>query len=128
MDQILKHAVEIGIQTIIPVFSEHSAFVLNLGKTEAKLNKWQSTLVESCKQSGCPILPKMSTPVSLNQFFSKYESDWKQDALGVVASLESGADLLFNGLKGAYRSKKRLFTQSDQREIFQKVSMKVLKA
>ena len=108
MDQILKHAVEIGIQTIIPVFSEHSAFVLNSDKMNAKLNKWQSTLVESCKQSGCPILPKMSTPVLLNQFFSKYESEWKQDALGIVASLESGADFLFNELEEVYKRQKKI--------------------
>ena len=108
MDQILKHAVEIGIQAIILVFSEHSAFVLNLDKMEAKFNKWQSTIIESCKQSGCPIFPKMNTPVSLNQFFSKYESDWKQDALGVVASLESGADLLLNELKGVYKRQKKI--------------------
>ena len=108
MDQILKHAVEIGIQTIIPVFSEHSAFVLNTNKMKAKLNKWQYTLIESCKQSGCPILPKMYPLASLNLFFSKYESDWKHDALAVVASLESGADFLLNRLEDVYKSQKRI--------------------
>ena len=108
MDQILKNAVEIGIQTIIPVFSEHCAFVLNANKIEAKLNKWHNTLIESCKQSGSPILPKIYPLESLNQFFSKYESDWKHDTLGIVASLESRADLLLNELDGFYKSQKKI--------------------
>ena len=128
MDQILKHAVEIGIQTIIPVFSEHSAFVLNSDKIEAKLNKWQSTLVESCKQSGCPILPKMNKPVSLNQFFSKYESDWKQDALGFVASLESGADLLLNGLEGVYKRQKKIIYAVGPEGDFSKNEYEIFKS
>ena len=108
MDHILKHAVEIGIKTIIPVLSAHSAFLFNSKKMEAKLNKWQSTLVESCKQSGCPLLPKIARLESLNQFFLNYESKWKQNTLGVVASLESGADLLLDELKGAYKSQKKI--------------------
>ena len=108
MEQILKHSVEIGIQKIIPVFSDNSAFVFNSKKIEAKFNKWKISLIESCKQSGCPILPKMYPLESLNHFFSKYESDWKYDALGVVASLESGTDLLFNGLEVVYKSQKKI--------------------
>ena len=108
MDQILKHAVEIGIQRIIPVFSEHSAFRLNSEKMEEKLNKWQSILIESCKQSGCPILPQMHAIESLEQFFLRYASDWKQNAMGVVASLEGDADLLWDRLEHAYESEKMI--------------------
>ena len=104
MDSILKQAVEIGIQRIIPVFSEHSAFVLSSEQMKVKLNKWQSVLIESCKQSGCPVLPKINPIESLEQFFIKYESDWKQETLGVVASLESDANLLWDGLGSAFKS------------------------
>ena len=92
------------------------------------MNKWQSTLVESCKQSGCPILPKMNTPVSLNQFFQSMSLTGSKMLLEFVASLESGADLLLNGLEGVYKRQKKIIYAVGQREIFQKVSMKVLKA
>ena len=108
MDQILKHSVEIGIQRIIPVFSEHSAFALSSEQLGAKWNKWQNTLIESCKQSGCPILPQMSKIMSLEQFFSKFEFDWGQDTLGIVASLESGTNLLWNEVERAFKNQKRI--------------------
>ena len=108
MDQILKRAVEIGVHQIIPVFSEHSAFVLSPEQMEAKLKKWQAVLIESCKQSSCPFLPIMNSIGSLEQFFSQYTSNWKDEALGVVASLESDAKLLWNDLSNRYKVQKRI--------------------
>ena len=108
MDQILKRAVEIGIQKIIPVFSEHSAFVLSPEQMEAKLNKWQIVLIESCKQSSCPFLPTLNMIGSLEQFFLEYASDWKHESLGVVASLENDAELLWNDLSNRYGGQKKV--------------------
>lgn len=108
MDQILKRAVEIGIQRIIPVFSEHSAFVFSPEKMGAKLNKWQSVLIESCKQSASPFLPKMEKIGSLEQFFLKYASDWKENSLGLVASLEINTKLLWNDLNDSYGNQKMI--------------------
>jgi 16S rRNA (uracil1498-N3)-methyltransferase len=127
MDQILKHAVEIGIQRIIPVFSEHSAFVLNSEQMDAKLNKWQSILIESCKQSGCPILPHMNAIESLEQFCLKYESDWKENALGVVASLESDAGLMLDGLKHSFDRQKTIIYAVGPEGDFSKNEYKVFK-
>ena len=45
---------------------------------------------------------------SLEQFFLRYASDWKQNAMGVVASLEGDADLLWDRLEHAYESEKMI--------------------
>jgi 16S rRNA (uracil1498-N3)-methyltransferase len=127
MDQILKHAVEIGIQRIIPVFSEHSAFVLSSDQMDAKLNKWQSILIESCKHSGCPILPQMNAVESLEQFCLKYESDWKENALGVVASLESDAGLLWDGLNRDFDRQKMIIYAVGPEGDFSKNEYEVFK-
>ena len=59
--------------------------------------------------------PDRYTPVRhiwirIEQFFLRYASDWKQNAMGVVASLEGDADLLWDRLEHAYESEKMIIT------------------
>lgn len=66
---------------------------------QVKLDKWQLTMIEACKQCGLSFVPQLAEPIALR--------DWLQAnppldrSLRVVASLESGSRPLFETLYAA---------------------------
>ena len=93
MDLILRMATEIGASVIQPVFTdqgEHAA---------QKMEKWQLTMIEACKQCGLSYLPDLFEPCRI--------SDWLESnpdtagSLRIVASLEKENRPLLEMLKTA---------------------------
>ena len=93
MDLILRMATEIGASVIQPVFTdqgEHAA---------QKMEKWQLTMIEACKQCGLSYLPDLFEPCRI--------SDWLESnpdtagSLRIVASLEKESRPLLEMLKTA---------------------------
>lgn len=93
MDLILRMATEIGASVIQPVFTdqgEHGA---------QKMEKWQLTMIEACKQCGLSYVPDLVEPCRIG--------DWLQSnpdtggSLRIVASLEEGSRPLLETLKTA---------------------------
>jgi len=97
MDQILKACVEIGIQEIRPVFSEHSAFVFDAKQAMEKLDKWKLSIIESCKQSGCAFAPEIKPLGKLDNYLS--ESSSASNSLLLVASLQEGSYSINNAIR-----------------------------
>ena len=62
MDQLLKQLSEIGVSTLVPIRCEHSVVAIDEPK-----ERWTTILLEGCKQSGNPLLPAVSEPMSLAQ-------------------------------------------------------------
>ena len=93
MDLILKACVEIGIDEIKPVLSDHSAFHLDAKKSDDKVSKWKISLIESIKQCENPFIPILEPITKLDEFL---ESDYfnEMGQLNLVASLEEGSESL----------------------------------
>ena len=80
-DIILRQATEMGVTSIQPLLTDHTQ--VQWKENPGKLEKWSAQLVEGCKQSGNPWLPKMAPPLKVQQFL-----DSKDQASMIVASLE----------------------------------------
>lgn len=50
MDMIIQKAVEIGVDTIYPILTEHTVVKYVGDKGEKKVNRWQTIALEACKQ------------------------------------------------------------------------------
>ncbi len=93
MDLILRMATEIGASVIQPVFTdqgEHGA---------PKMEKWQLTVIEACKQCGLSYVPQLSEPCRLKDWLEA--SPIQDGVLRVVASLEAGSRPLLETVQAA---------------------------
>lgn len=93
MDLILRMATEIGASVIQPVFTdqgEHGA---------AKMEKWQLTMIEACKQCGLSYVPELPEPCSLRDWLRA--NSQMEGTLRIVASLEDGSRPLLETLTTA---------------------------
>lgn len=71
MDLIIQKATELGASRIIPLLSERTVVQLESADLEKKREKWQRVAIEACKQCGQNWLPKIETPLTVEQFVRK---------------------------------------------------------
>ncbi|MGH1471904.1 MAG: 16S rRNA (uracil(1498)-N(3))-methyltransferase [Cellvibrionaceae bacterium] len=70
MDFVLQKATELGVSAITPLFTERTEVKLSGERLEKKFQHWQQIIVSACEQSQRNILPTLSSPTSLTDFFS----------------------------------------------------------
>ncbi|MCC5849677.1 MAG: 16S rRNA (uracil(1498)-N(3))-methyltransferase [Verrucomicrobia bacterium] len=58
-DELLRHAVELGVNRIVRVQSDHAVADVQAGKEEAKLSRWREKMVQALKQSANPWMPEL---------------------------------------------------------------------
>jgi 16S rRNA (uracil1498-N3)-methyltransferase len=63
MDSLLKQCAEIGIWEIVPIITERAVALPN--KKNSGSERWNTLLIEGCKQSENPFLPQIHSAVSL---------------------------------------------------------------
>jgi len=61
MDILLKQCAEVGVWSITPMLTERS---VSAPEKDAVLDRWQTILLEGCKQSKNPFLPTIALPIS----------------------------------------------------------------
>ncbi|QIF05661.1 16S rRNA (uracil(1498)-N(3))-methyltransferase [Roseimicrobium sp. ORNL1] len=71
MDLIIEKSVELGVNAIVPVFSDRTVVRLDGKDAAKKQEKWQRLALEACKQCGQNWLPQVSVPVS-------FDAAWRQ--------------------------------------------------
>ncbi|WP_040727712.1 16S rRNA (uracil(1498)-N(3))-methyltransferase [Thiomicrorhabdus sp. Kp2] len=59
MDYSIQKAVELGITTIQPIFTERCDVKLQDDKLEKRRAQWQSIVINACEQSGRTVVPKI---------------------------------------------------------------------
>jgi 16S rRNA (uracil1498-N3)-methyltransferase len=62
MDFILQKAVELGVQTIQPVWMQRSQIRLKGERLEKRISHWQGVISSACEQSGRATLPQLWPP------------------------------------------------------------------
>lgn len=64
MDSIIQKAVEIGVQDIYPLSSQHAVVKLENERTNKKVERWQTIAREACKQCRRNRVPTVHVPAS----------------------------------------------------------------
>lgn len=68
MDFTIQKAVELGISSITPVFTQRSnSGKLNTKRLDKKIKHWQGVAISACEQSGRTGIVKIHTPIQVNQ-------------------------------------------------------------
>jgi 16S rRNA (uracil1498-N3)-methyltransferase len=67
MDITLQKAVELGVTTITPLYSERSQ-KMDARASEKKMAHWRGIVISACEQSGRCTLPALNSPVSLMEW------------------------------------------------------------
>ena len=67
MDWIIQKSVELGVSSIIPMYSKRSNIKLQGSRAEKKLSHWQQVVISACEQSGRSSLPKISLPKKIQE-------------------------------------------------------------
>ncbi len=89
MDDIVRHATELGAARIVPLETERTQVHLDGGRSDKKVEKWRTTALEAAKQCGNPFLPEIAAVQPLAAFLA---SDVVNSAqLKLIASLHPGA-------------------------------------
>lgn len=73
IESIIQKSVELGVRRVVPVLSERVVTQLDGDNAEKKRDKWQQVAIEAIKQCGAAWLPRVETPVTIEQFIARAE-------------------------------------------------------
>ena len=84
IESIVQKATELGVFRIVPLLSERVVRQLDADQAVREADKLHTVAVEAIKQCGCPWLPKVDLPMTIEGFLSRGE----HYELPLVASLQ----------------------------------------
>ncbi|QSX33104.1 16S rRNA (uracil(1498)-N(3))-methyltransferase [Shewanella avicenniae] len=76
MDFTIQKSVELGVNTITPLFSERCGVKLDGERLEKKIQQWQKIVISACEQSGRSAVPEVRPAMNL--------IDWCQEATSAI--------------------------------------------
>ena len=103
MDFIIQKAVEVGVNTIVPVAMEHSVVKLDKNKAEKKVERWQKIAEEAAKQSKRDIVPEVTSVMDLDEVLHSfagsaklmaYEGETKSGLKKVLLAIQNREEIL----------------------------------
>ncbi|MBL4909459.1 MAG: 16S rRNA (uracil(1498)-N(3))-methyltransferase [Alteromonadaceae bacterium] len=71
MEFTLQKSVELGVNTITPLFTERCGVKLSGERLEKKRLQWQKTVISACEQSGRCLVPEVKQPITLSQWLAQ---------------------------------------------------------
>tara|TARA_B110000881_G_C18564233_1_gene511635 strand:- start:694 stop:1452 length:759 start_codon:yes stop_codon:yes gene_type:complete len=71
MDFTLQKSVELGVNTITPIFTERCGVKLNKERLEKKHQQWQKIVISACEQSGRCMVPMVNDPIFLQDWLNQ---------------------------------------------------------
>jgi len=77
MDYTLQKAVELGVKTITPLFTERGGVKLTAERVDNKLGHWQQIIISACEQSGRSYLPRIAAPQLLSNWLKERQEGCK---------------------------------------------------
>ncbi len=86
MDSVVQKAVELGVDRIQPLLTEHTVVRLEQENLYGKQKKWRRVALEACKQCGQNFVPEVRPAAPLEELVR--ESGGR---VGLLASLHEGA-------------------------------------
>ncbi len=67
MDWLIQKAIELGVTSILPLFTARSEIKLNQERATKKTRHWQEVARSACEQSGQNRVPKVPLPITFTQ-------------------------------------------------------------
>lgn len=64
MDDVIRHATELGVSSFVPLSCDRSIVKLDEKRTAARLKRWRSIAKSAAMQSGQPCIPDVAEPLS----------------------------------------------------------------
>ena len=92
MEDIVRHATELGAGCIVPLETERTQVHLDSARSDRKIEKWRVTALEAAKQCGNPFLPEITDLQTLTAFLTS--GTVVAAPLKLVASLHDSAQSL----------------------------------
>jgi len=77
MDFTLQKSVELGVNTITPLFTERCGVKLSGERLQKKIDQWQKIVISACEQSGRCVVPQVKPAVQLNEWLHQETSALK---------------------------------------------------
>jgi len=71
MDFTLQKSVELGVNTITPIFTARCGVKLNNDRLIKKHEQWQKIVISACEQSGRCSVPIVNPPISLQDWLAQ---------------------------------------------------------
>lgn len=75
MDYTIQKAIELGVNKIMPLFTERCNVKLDSDRSEKRLQHWQSIAVSACEQSGRNRVPEVMMPEAFKKWLSHATAD-----------------------------------------------------
>jgi len=75
MDLTLQKATELGVQRIVPVFSEHCTVNLEGKRLEKRHAHWLGVIRSACEQSGRNMVPVLEPATSLDEYLQPVQDN-----------------------------------------------------
>ena len=72
MDSIVERAVEMGVSSIIPFYSEFSFIRKPANMPDGKLERWQKIIISACQQSGRGELMTIKNPIEWSTLINSF--------------------------------------------------------
>ena len=85
MDFTLQKSVELGVNTITPLFTERCGVKLSGERLQKKIDQWQKIVISACEQSGRCIIPLVKPAIHLTEWL-------KQDTSALKINLHPKAE------------------------------------
>lgn len=70
MDWAIQKAVELGVNSVVPVYTERSIKPMDEKRQEKKSQHWQGIIISACEQSGRCVLPVLEPAQTLNEYLA----------------------------------------------------------
>jgi len=77
MDFTLQKSVELGVNTITPLFTERCGVKLSGERLQKKIDQWQKIIVSACEQSGRCSVPIVNPAISVDDWLKQQSSALK---------------------------------------------------
>jgi 16S rRNA (uracil1498-N3)-methyltransferase len=84
MEYAVQKAVELGVEELIPLLTEHTVVKLDPPRLARRLEHWRKVVIGACEQSGRRRLPKLGPPREL-------AVQLEEETVGVRLVLDAGA-------------------------------------
>ncbi len=112
LDQIITQCCEVGVWSINLIKTERSVSVPE-GRDE-KIERWQTKIIEACKQSHNPYAPKIFPPITFDEALKKVKNENLTAFFGATSSGEKrsgysipGGTAWFVGPEGGFSQKEQ---------------------
>lgn len=75
MDWLLQKACELGVTSVIPLWSDFTDIKIPADRLEKKHHHWRQVLISACEQSGRVAIPDIALPQPLSEWVAEVEAE-----------------------------------------------------